>query len=227
MEITAYSAGRPNRPAGAPSAKTIGRLSLYRSILNRLLRAGVTSLYSHELAALAGGTPSQVRRDLMVTGYTGSSTRGYEVKGLLASIGQFLDAPTGDAVALVGVGNLGRAIMAFFAGRRPHLSIQAAFDVEPYKTGRVIHSVRCYPMQELARVVRELSIRVAIITVPATEAQEVADRLVRVGVGGILNFAPVRLRVPHGVFVEDVDVTMSLEKVAYFSRQADRPAQGV
>jgi len=205
--------------------RTIERLSLYRSILSRLAREGVASIYSHELGALAGGTPSQVRRDLMVTGYTGSPKRGYDVRELIGSIGQFLDSSGGESAALVGVGNLGRALMAFFAGRRPQLSIEAAFDTDPYKVNRVIHGCRCYPMEELVEVVREKGIRVAVLTVPASEAQGVAERVVRAGVRGLLNFVPVRLRVPAGVFVEDVDVTMSLEKVAYFSRQGDR-AQG-
>lgn len=211
-----------NERRGEHSERTIGRLSLYRSLLNRLLREGVGNLYSHELAALAGGTPSQVRRDLMATGYTGSPTRGYAIRELIESIGRFLDARKGDNVALVGVGNLGRAVMAFFTGRRPNLKVVAAFDSDPYKVGRVIHGVRCHPMEDLERVLREEEIRVAILTVPAVEAREVATRLTRAGVRGILNFAPVRLRVSRGVFVEDVDVTMSLEKVAFFSRQGDR-----
>ncbi|NQT50427.1 redox-sensing transcriptional repressor Rex [bacterium] len=209
-----------------PSHKSIGRLSLYRSILNRLLRDGVNSLFSHELASLAGATPSQVRRDLMVTGYTGSPVRGYDVRDLLASIGRFLDAPESEGVALVGVGNLGRAIMAFFTGRRPSLAIRAAFDRDPYKVNRVIHGIRCHPMEDLESVLVREHVRVAIITVPAIEAQDIADRLCRAGVKGILNFAPVRLRVLPSVFVEDVDVTMSLEKVAYFSRQGHR-AEGI
>ncbi|MFW6161902.1 MAG: redox-sensing transcriptional repressor Rex [Planctomycetota bacterium] len=204
------------------SEKTIGRLSLYRTILNRLLRDDVSHVYSHDLATAAGVTASQVRRDLMVTGYSGSPARGYAVRELLASIGGFLDAPEPEGVALVGIGNLGRAIMAFFQGRRPNLEIVAAFDRDPYKVGRVIHGVHCYPMGELDRVVADRGIRVGIITVPATEAQEVADALVRAGVRGVLNFAPVRLRARHGLFVEDVDVAMSLEKVAYFARQDDR-----
>jgi len=201
------------------SEKTVGRLSLYRSVLSRLLRAGTSHIYSHQLAALAGVTASQVRRDLMATGYSGSPAKGYAVGELLASIGRSLDAPEPEAVALVGIGNLGRAIMAFFAGRRPNLSVVAAFDRDEYKVGRVIHGVRCYPMPDLGRLLVELGIHIGIITVPASEAQDVADRLARAGVTGILNFAPVRLRVRQGVFVEDVDVTMSLEKVAYFSRQ--------
>lgn len=202
------------------SVKTIGRLSLYRRLLHDLAGQGVKYVYSHQLAAMAGGTAAQVRRDMMAVGYNGSPTKGYDVQELIRSIARCLDAQNGQGAALVGIGNLGRAIMTFFAGRRPHLAIQAAFDVDPYKVNRVIHGCRCYPIADLLRVIEEQDIRVAIISVPAGEAQSVADQLVRAGVRGILNFAPVPLRVPPDVYVEDIDMTMSLEKVAYFSRKS-------
>jgi redox-sensing transcriptional repressor len=209
-----------NKPE-TPSEPTVGRLCLYRGLLAGLERDGVDSIYSHQLAALAGGAPSRVRRDLMAVGYDGSPTRGYVVLDLLESIGRFLDAPQREGVALVGVGNLGRALMAFFAGRRPNLAIVAAFDSDPDKAGRVIHGRRCYGMDSLGEVVRANGIRVAILSVPAGEAQGVADQLIRAGVRGLLNFAPVRLNVPAGVFVENMDMAVSLEKVAYFARQSE------
>ena len=205
----------------APSEPTVGRLCLYRALLARLERDGVESVYSHQLATLAGGAASRVRRDLMAVGYDGSPTRGYVVSELLVSIGRFLDAPAREGVALVGVGNLGRALMAFFSGRRPNLAIVAAFDSDPDKAGRVIHGCRCHGMDGLAEVVRGSAIRVAILSVPAAEAQGVADMLIRAGVRGLLNFAPVRLRVPADVFVENMDMAVSLEKVAYFARQSE------
>ena len=201
------------------SDRTIGRLSLYRRLLSEMAAEGVKFVYSHQLANRAGGTAAQVRRDMMSLGYTGSPTKGYEVQELAQSIGRFLDAPRGQAVALVGIGNLGRAIMTYFAGRRPHLAISAAFDTDPYKADRVIHGCRCHRMAELQQVIEAEGIQVAIITVPAGEAQNVADQLVRAGVRGILNFAPVPLRVPPEVHVEYIDMTMTLEKVAYFARK--------
>ena len=201
------------------SDKTIGRLSLYRRLLSGLQASGVRYVYSHQLAAMAGGTAAQVRRDMMSIGYSGTPTRGYDVLELMASISRFLDEPTGRGVALVGAGNLGRAIMAYFAGRRPNLTVVAAFDSDPHKVNRVIHGCHCYPMDELPDVIAREGILVGIITVPAGEAQAVADRLVRAGVRGLLNFAPVPLRAPPGVYVEDRDMTTSLEKVAYFARQ--------
>lgn len=199
--------------------KTVGRLSLYRRLLGGLMANGVRNVYSHELAKMAGVTAAQVRRDMMAVGYSGSPTRGYDVRALADSIGDFLDAPEGQGVALVGIGNLGRAIMAYFTGRRPRLSIIAAFDNDPAKINRVIHGCRCYSLGELAEVIRANKISLAIVTVPSGEAQGVADALVRAGVTGILNFAPVPIRVPPGVYVEDIDMTMTLEKVAYFARQ--------
>ncbi len=194
-------------------------MSLYRRVLHQLGIEKVINVYSHELARLAGVTAAQVRRDIMAVGYSGSPSKGYDVEELMESIGRFLDGPEDEKVALVGVGNLGRAIMAYFGGRRPNLSIGAAFDIDPEKARRVIHGCRCYSMADLEDVVAKEGIRVGVITVPAVEAQAVCDRLVRAGVYGILNFAPVALRVPDGVFVELIDMAMSLEKVTYFARE--------
>lgn len=199
--------------------KTIGRLSLYRRLLNRLEREGRQTIYSHELANLACGTAAQVRRDLMAVGYSGRPAHGYEISKLVRSIGDFLDAPSRQNAALVGVGNLGRAILAFFAGRRPRLSIVAAFDIDPQKTDRTVQGCRCYPMEALEDVVRREDVDVAVIAVPASEAQRVADQLCAVGVRGLLNFAPTQLTIPDCVFVEHVDITTALEKVAFFARQ--------
>lgn len=201
------------------AVKTVARLSLYRRLLMQLAAQGAQHVYSHELAALAGSTATQVRRDLMAVGCTGSPSRGYHVGELMEGIGKVLDAPEGQRVGLVGVGNLGRAILAYFGGRRPKLSIVAAFDVDPYKINRVIHGCRCHPMADLARVVDEESIEIAILTVRRDVAQKAADQLVRAGVKGILNFAPVPLRAPAHVYVEDIDMAMSLEKVAFFARK--------
>jgi redox-sensing transcriptional repressor len=198
--------------------KTIGRLSLYRRLLNRLHSEGTRFVYSHQLAALARVTPAQVRRDIMSIGYSGNPNRGYDVLELTESIGQSLDDPQGQKVALVGVGNLGRAILNYFSGRRPRLAIVAAFDNDLRKCDRVVQGCRCYNIEQLPEIVREQGITVGAIAVPATEAQQVSNILVQVGIRGILNFAPVRLHAPANVYVEDFDMTTALEKVAYFAR---------
>jgi redox-sensing transcriptional repressor len=200
-------------------ANAIGRLSLYRRLLGELSARETLNLFSHELARMAGVTAAQVRRDIMGLGYSGTPTKGYNVRQLTESIGEYLDEPTGQKVALVGIGNLGRAILAYFSKRRPRLEIVAAFDTDLEKIDRLIHGCPCYSMLQMPAVIDEKCITVGIITVPAASAQEVADRLVAAGVSGILNFAPVPLRVRQQVYVEHVDMTMSLEKVAYFARR--------
>jgi len=200
------------------SDKTVGRLSLYRRTLQRMLAEGREYVYSHEIAHACGVTAAQVRRDLMPTGFTGTPKRGYSVAALLQSIGNLLDDPEKQRVALVGIGNLGRAILAYFTGRRPNLAIVAAFDQDPNKVNQTIHGCRSYPMEELGGTIEEKQIEVAIIAVPASAAQAIADRLVSHGVRGLLNFAPVSLRVPSDVYVEDLDMAISLERVAYFAR---------
>jgi redox-sensing transcriptional repressor len=203
----------------AISEKTIGRLSLYRRILNDLLAQSIANIYSHQLATMAGGTAAQVRRDFMTIGFSGSPTRGYDIAELIKTIGQFLDAPKNLNVALIGVGNIGRALLAYFPSHRPNLSIVAAFDRDPGKVNRVIQGCHCYPIERLSEIFETRTIRVGIIAVPAPEAQGIADMMVRAGVRGIVNFARVPLRVPADVYVENIDMTMSLEKVAFFARQ--------
>jgi redox-sensing transcriptional repressor len=172
---------------------------------------------------MAGVTAAQVRRDLMHIGATGSPITGYDIAKLVDCVAGVLDDPTGQRAALVGVGHLGQAILTFFAGRRPKLSITAAFDIDPAKVDRVIAGCRCYPTSRLAELTTAEGITVGIIATPATEAQQVAECLEAAGVTGILNFAPTRLRVGPTVFVEDIDITMALERVAYFAR-ASAPA---
>lgn len=208
-----------------PSEKTIGRLSLYRRLLERTQREGRRRVFSHELASLAGVTATQVRRDLMSIPAAGSPKHGYEIDVLITAIGHHLDGPQGQRVALVGVGNLGRAVLAYFFRRRPDLEIVAAFDVEPDKTDRVIHGCRTYAVEQIEDVVAREGISVGLLAVPAAAAQSATDRLIRAGVTGIVNFSPVSLRVPPHVFVEDLDVTMALEKVAYFARLGRTPAR--
>lgn len=204
--------------------RQIGRLSQYRRQLQSQTAGSPFTIYSYRLAALCGLTAAQVRRDLMTIGFTGSPAHGYDVGHLVNAIGQCLDAPGGQNAALVGVGNLGRAILDYFAVRRPPLSIVAAFDVDPDKVNRVLHGCRAYGMDNLAERIRELGITVGVLTVPASVAQGVAESMLAAGVRSFLNFAPAPLRLPPRTFVEEMDIAASMEKAAYFARAfaADR-----
>ena len=201
------------------SERTIERMSLYRRVLVRLRDDGQSVVFSHQLSAPAGVTPAQVRRDIMQLGCSGIPHAGYRIKDLLAAISEVLDAPQSQRAALVGVGHLGLALLTHFTGRWRWLHIHAAFDVDPAKRDTVVRGCRCYGMDRLDEVVREWSIGIGVITVPADQAQFAAERLYGAGVTGMLNFAPVRLKLPDTVFVENVDLTTSFEKVAYFARR--------
>ena len=203
----------------AISPKTIGRLGLYRRTMQKMLADGREYVYSHEISNACSVTAAQVRRDLMTIRFTGSPERGYSIAGLLQSISDLLDDPEEQRVALVGVGNLGQALLNYFRGRRATLQVAAAFDVDPAKVGRVIAGTRTYPMQQIAAVFSKQSIGIANLTVPAAEAQAVATSVVQAGARALLNFTQVHLRLPRGVFVESIDFGVSLEKVAYFRQQ--------
>jgi redox-sensing transcriptional repressor len=197
--------------------QTIGRLSLYRRLLLDLAAGGMRQIYSHQLASAAVSTPAQVRRDLMTIGFSGSPRRGYAVQELIEAVNTVLAQSVETSVALVGVGNLGRAILAYYTNRQPWVRFVAAFDRDPDKTNRVIHGCRVYPLDQVEDVLAREGIRAAVITVPAAEAQRVADRLVLAGIRSFLNFAPVRLHLPTGAFVDDIDMTTALDRVAYYA----------
>lgn len=207
---------------GKVSEKTVGRLSLYRRVLEKYDSTNKEFAFSHEIAVYTGASSDQVRRDIMVLGYSGSPNRGYSVPQLLRSITDFLDSMDLEKVVLIGVGNLGRAILSFFTGKRPNLSIIACFDNDQSKVGRVINGCRCYNTDELYRKIPEIGATIAIIAVPSPAAQDIAEKLNISGIKGILNFAPITLKVSSGVYVEDIDMTMSLEKVAFYSKQFNR-----
>ena len=200
--------------------RTVGRLSLYRRLLNELATENLSHAHSHVLAAKAGLTAAQVRRDLMIIGCTGTPYHGYDLAKLRHHIDAFLFPAAEQRVALAGVGNMGRAILAFFSGRRPKLRIVASFEKNPEKINRVIAGCPCYPIEDAAKVIRELGITIGIIAVPAEEAQFVTSSFVAAGIRGILNFARTALRIPTHVFVENIDLAMSMDKVAYYARQS-------
>lgn len=202
-----------------PSPKIIERLFLYRRCLFMLKENEMNQIFSHELARLSGVSSAQLRRDLMVIGYSGSPTNGYNKLALLKALNNYLDANEKEGVALVGLGDVGRAILHYFQGRRPSLEISAVFDNDPQKIGRVFSGCKTYSVDQIKEIVQANNIHVGVIAVPEQAAQQVADELVDAGVRGILNYAPVRLDIPDGVYLENRDVLVSIEKIAYFARQ--------
>lgn len=196
--------------------KTIERLSQYRRALLLVHASGQTHIFSHEIAKIIHITPVQVRRDIMLIGYTGTLRKGYNIKELIDLIGEIIDSEKGLNVCVIGVGNLGRALINYFSGRRTRLSIVAAFDNNPTKIGKKYSGVTCYDISELEDIVKKENIRIGIMAVPAEQSQDTTDVLVRSGIKGILNYAPKPVLVPKDVYLEEYDMVTSLEKVAFF-----------
>ena len=201
--------------------RTVERLSEYRRSLLQCLEKGKTHIFSHELAELHHNTAVQVRRDIMFIGYTSMQRKGYDVRELIDVIAEILDSEKGLNVAVIGVGNMGRAVKTYFVGKRSKLNIIATFDVDATKIDRVISGVKCYPLSRLKEIVESDNISIAILTVPAGSASEVSTQIVESGIKGVLNFTTVSLPVAPDVYMDEYDMITSLEKVAYFVKNAN------
>jgi redox-sensing transcriptional repressor len=123
-------------------------------------------------------------------------------------------------VAIIGIGNLGRALAGYFKGKRSKLNLVASFDNDIQKINKVISGVKCYSYNDLEKIIKELEIQIAILTVPADFAEEIAEETVRYGIKGLLNFTTVPLNVPSEVYLEEYDMITSIEKVAYFVKES-------
>jgi redox-sensing transcriptional repressor len=199
--------------------KTVERLSEYRRTLLGCLNEKKHFIFSHDLAARLHITAVQVRRDLMLIGYSSVQRKGYDVNELIEKIGTIIDSEMSLNVGIIGIGNLGRAVAGYFKGKRSKLNLVASFDTDPQKINKVISGVKCYPHNEMEKIIKELNIKIAIITVPPEYAKETAEEAVRYGVKGILNFTTIPLNVPSWVFLEEYDMITSIEKVAYFVKE--------
>ncbi len=203
------------------SLHTVERLSVYRRKLEELSLDDVEYIHSHELAALVGVTPAQLRRDLASFGSYGNIARGYDVRRMSRTISEIIGTDRIQNVALVGVGDLGRALLSYRGFEERGFHIAAAFDLDPEKVGRVFAGRRCYGLDKLESVIADLQVRILILTARPEGLQEVVDRGVRAGIRSFLNFVPKTLIVPPGCFVEHIDISAKLEKLSFLSRQEE------
>ena len=193
----------------------VSRLSLYLRELQRLLRDGHETTSSTQLGRLLGFTDAQVRKDLAYFGQFGYPGIGYRCGELVAAIKRILGTDQAWPVALVGAGNLGRALIGYRGFQQQGFRIVAAFDSDPTKVGGDFEGINVYGLDQLSELVPRFGIRLAILSVPGTAAQEVAERLVAVGLKGILNFAPVNLTLPEEVRIVSVDLAIELEQLTF------------
>lgn len=196
-----------NKPVSGPSLR---RLPTYLHLLEELQAKGIGLVSCPMLAERLGLDPTQVRKDIAMTGLPGRPKVGYETPLLIQAIRGYLHWDRVASSVLVGAGNLGRALMGYGGFTQHGITIVAAFDADPKLAGSVIHGKSVYHLSKLKAMLPEIGATVGIITVPATAAQEVADLFVENGIRAIWNFAPVRLRIPDNVVIINEDLSSSL-----------------
>jgi redox-sensing transcriptional repressor len=203
--------GRPIIPR-----KTIYRLSIYLRCLARLRENSIGTVSSEALAKAAGVKSTQLRKDLAYFGTFGTRGLGYDVPELSQKIAEELGTSHLQPVVLVGVGNLGLALLSYRGFEKEGFEIIAAFDAEPNRKRDKKITQPILSMEELPKFLAEHGVKMAILSVPTAVAQAVANTLIESGVMGILNFAPIVLAVPEDVMVNNVNLAIELENLSYF-----------
>ena len=196
--------------------KTIYRLSIYSRCLSRLRENGIGTVSSEALAKAAGVKPTQLRKDLAYFGTFGTRGLGYDVAELSQKISNELGTAHLQPVILVGVGHLGLALISYRGFEKEGFEIVAAFDLDPARKRDKKITVPILSIEEMPKFIAEHNVKMAIISVPAAVAQEAANNLIKCGVMGILNFAPIVLTVPEDVMVNNVNLAIELENLSYF-----------
>lgn len=193
----------------------IERLALYYRYLTSLSRSERAFISSEELAKAVGHTAAQVRRDFSCFGTFGTPGKGYDTAELEATLSEILGKEKTWNVVLVGVGNLGSALLAYRGFQSQHYTVVAAFDTDIRKIGKHLEGLEIQDSRDLADLIPRTGAKIGIVSVPGDAAQEVVDALVSAGIKGILNFAPTRVTVPKGVIVQHVDLSIELDRLCY------------
>lgn len=208
----------PKRSAKPVSLPTVERLSVYRRTLEELSSDGVEYIHSHQLAALVGVNPAQLRRDLASFGTFGNISRGYNVSQMGSTIGHIIGTDTVQNVALFGLGDLGRALLSYRGFEERGFHIAAAFDVDADKVGHVFAGRRCYSIDDMEKVLPELDIHIAVLASTREGLQALVDRAAGAGIRSFLNFVPKLLKTPANSAVEYMDISAKLEKLSFLSQ---------
>ncbi len=204
------------------SDSTISRLSTYYRTLTNLIERGIETVSSDEIAEINNITSAQVRKDLSFFGSFGKRGLGYNTKDLREEIAKILGLKKTWNIALVGVGNIGRALIDYDEFRKQGFIFKALFDKDPKKIGMEIKKLKIYDIEDSCYVTKEKKIEIAIIAVPAKNAQAVVDSLVQCGIRAFLNFAPITIKVPQNVMVKKENMSIELEALSYYLTQTKK-----
>jgi redox-sensing transcriptional repressor len=203
----------------------IERLPVYARTLAQLESSGRQVVSSQELGVELGVTPAQIRKDLSYFGRFGKQGRGYNVQRLAAELKSILGLDREWTMALVGVGNLGRAILSYRGFAPQGFRTVSAFDSDHRTIGKTYGGVLVQDVQGLRKALRERPAEIGIVAVPAAAAQEVVNALVESGVKAILNYAPISSRVPPGIRLRDIEPVLALQGMTYYLKQAVDPSE--
>jgi len=223
MNTDSENSSQP-QPQGHVPPAVVSRLCLYLRELQQLDRLNKDTISSRTLGKSLGISDAQIRKDFAYFGQLGLPGVGYRCQDLIIKIKQILGTDRSWPVALVGCGNLGRALLGYQGFQSQGLKVTAAFDLSPQIIGQVMAGLKIQPMAEIQSTIQSLKIQLAILAVPAIAAKSVADELVAAGVIGILNFAPVTLIVPKRISVVEVDLAIELEQLVFQAAQRTRRA---
>jgi len=194
----------------------VGRLPIYLRALSRLSLEGVKITSSKELGERLGISSAQIRKDLSHFGEFGKQGTGYQIDFLIEQLRRILKVDREWEVALVGVGDLGRALAHYHGFRNRGFHISLIFDNDPAKIGTQLNGFQIYDSAKASEMIQQRGIRLAMVAVPAEAAQRVTDELVKAGVTGILNYAPINLSVPEGVHVQYIDPVVHLQRMTFY-----------
>ena len=194
----------------------IGRLPIYLRALTHLAIEGQEVTSSHELGRRLGISSAQIRKDLSHFGGFGKQGTGYQIAYLVGQLRQVLKVDQEWEVAVIGAGDLGTALIHYKGFSDRGFRIACVFDNSPQKIGKKIGEFVVHPIDEMQSVIQERGIKIAMIAVPAEKAQEVANKLIEVGVRAILNYAPMTLNVPHEVKVQYIDPVVQMQRMTFY-----------
>ena len=201
------------------------RLSRYKNSLYRLRALGFVKVFSDNLADAIGVLPSQVRKDFSLFGISGNKRGGYQVDTLIEKLNTILGKEQVQEVIVVGLGNIGNALMKYKGFEKEGIKISACFDIDPAKYHREA-VIPVFPLEEMKDFVRSKRIKIGVIAVPDIAAQSVLDMMLACGIKGVLNFAPLRLRAPEDIVVNNVNLELELENVIYFVNVQEKAKVG-
>lgn len=199
----------------------IGRLPVYLRALNRMHQEGKRTTSSSELGRRLGISSAQIRKDLSHFGEFGKQGTGYHIQHLTKELREILKLDRIWPVAVIGAGFLGHALASYNGFQERGFQIQWVFDNSPEQIGKTINDINVQPMRDLEKTIELEKIKIALLSVPAVHAQMVTDRLVKAGIQGILNYAPINLVVPDHVNVGYSDPVVQLQHMAYYIKSDD------